>query len=88
MKLEMVSDFLLLLVCEDCGDPGGGDTPNAENCVRGHFQQFWGSKKSFCRLFQSCFGLVWEVFGLCFRPQRAYFWVYFELQRSINDLEN
>ena len=45
-----------------------------------HFGRFEGSlltilavKKSISRLFQSCFGLVWEVFGLCFLPQRVYF---------------
>ena len=40
------------------------------------------------RLIQSCFGLVQEVFGLCFWLKMAYFLVYFELQRSINDLGN
>ena len=54
----------------------------------GSFLTIYGVKKSISRLFQSCFGLVWEVFGLCFRPQRAFFWVYFELQRSINNLKN
>ena len=32
--------------------------------LRGHFWPFWGSKKSISRLFQSCFGVVWKVFGL------------------------
>ena len=36
--------------------------------LRGPFWPFSGSKKSFSGLFQSCFGVVWEVFRHCFRP--------------------
>ena len=43
--------------------------------LRGHFWPFSGLKKSFSGLFQSCFGVVWEVFGHCCRPQ-ARFWLY------------
>ena len=50
----------------------------------GPFLTILGSKKSISRLFQSCFGLVREVCGLCFWPKMAYFLVYFELQRCIN----
>ena len=57
--------------------------------LRGHFDHF-GVKKvdfsTFSKLCWTCLG--WELFGLCFRPQRAYFWVYFQLKRSINDSEN
>ena len=51
-----------------------------------HFDRFEGSfltnlgdTKSNSRLFQSCFGIVEEVFDLCFKPYNAFFCVYFEL---------
>ena len=56
--------------------------------LRGHFWPFWGSKKSISRFFQSCLGVALDVFGFCFKPERAYFWVYLDLQRSLNDLKN
>ena len=40
------------------------------NLKKSRKRLFWPSKwskMSISRLFQSCFGLVWEVFGLCFR---------------------
>ena len=40
--------------------------PKINQDLRGHFWQFWGSKKSISRLSQSCFGLclgsVWALF--------------------------
>ena len=58
-----------------------------------HFGRFEGSLLTILGVKKVDFstfskGLVWEVFGLSFRPQKAYFWVIFELQRSINDVEN
>ena len=47
---------------------------------------FWGSKKSFSG--RSCFAGVWEAFGHCFWPWKAYFWGYFQLERLLNDPEN
>ena len=41
---------------------------------------FW----TFSKLFWTCLGSVWAFFWL----QRAYSWVYSELERSLNDLEN
>ena len=35
---------------------------------------FWGSKKSFSGLFQSCFGVVQEVFRHFLRFKRTTFW--------------
>merc|ERR1712131_226917 len=49
---------------------------------------FWGSKKSFSGVFRSFLRVVWEVFRHYFRPKKAYFWVYFQLQRFINDPKN
>ena len=52
------------------------------------FWPFWGSKKSFSGLFRSCLGVVQELFKHCFRSLKPHFWVYFQLQRLINDPEN
>ena len=41
--------------------------------LRGHFWPFWGSKKSIPRFFQSFLVVALDVFGLCFKPERAYF---------------
>ena len=51
------------------------------------FWPFWGSKKSFSGLLESCFGVVQDSLRHCFWTKKAHFWVYFQLRRLINDLE-
>ena len=54
----------------------------------GSFLTFLWLKKvafsTFSKMFWTCLGSVWAFF----LPQRAYSWVYFELQRSRNNPEN
>merc|ERR1711923_695267 len=47
---------------------------------------FWGPKKSFFGLFESCFGDVQKLFRHCFFLQKLNFWLYFQLERSIYNL--
>ena len=46
------------------------------------FWPFWGSKKSTSEHFQSFFRVVLNVF------EKAYFWMYFQIERLINDSQN
>ena len=47
-----------------------------------------GPKKKFLGFFQNRSGVVQEVLGHCFWTEKAQMWVYIQLKRSSDDLEN